>query len=76
MFQAEAGGREEPCYGTRNSSQKKTKNKKNCWGDVDADGVALGAGDRAGQGRAAGRGIEVSGLGLQWANMQPNSSLF
>lgn len=26
------------------------RKKKNCWGDVDADGVAPGADDRAGQG--------------------------
>lgn len=33
------------------TARKKKNTKKNCWGDVDADGVAPGAGDRAGQGR-------------------------
>lgn len=50
------------------------KKKKTAWGMWMRMGWHQGP--ETGQGRAAGGGIEVSGLGLRWANMQPNSSLF
>lgn len=53
MFQAEAGGREEPHYGTRNSSQK--KKKKTAGGMWMRMGWHRGL--AVGQGRAAGGGI-------------------